>query len=62
MKVTLIGIDLAKSVFQVCGVDSRSKPVFNRQFRREKLLKGLMQYPEAAIAMEACSGSNLLGA
>ncbi len=61
MKVTLIGIDLAKSVFQVCGVNSQGKPVFNRQFRREKLLKGLMQYPDAVIAMEACSGSNYWG-
>jgi len=58
MKVTLIGIDLAKTIFQVCGVNQLSKKVFNRQLRRNKLLAFLMQHPEATIAMEACSGSN----
>ncbi|NWO08664.1 MAG: IS110 family transposase [Alteromonadaceae bacterium] len=61
MKVTLIGIDLAKSVFQVCGVNQAGKPVFNRQVRRNKLLQTLLNYPEASVAMEACSGSNYWG-
>ena len=61
MKVTLIGIDLAKSVFQVCGVNQAGKRVFNRQVRRAKLMDLLMQYPDATIAMEACSGSNYWG-
>jgi transposase len=58
MNVTLIGIDLAKSVFQVCGVNRAGKPVFNRQVRRAQLLAVLRAYPQAVIAMEACSGSN----
>lgn len=61
MDVTLIGIDLAKSVFQICGVNRAGKVVFNRQVRRSRLLQTLMQYPEATIAMEACSGSNYWG-
>lgn len=61
MNVTLISIDLAKSIFQVCGVNSAGKPVFNRQVRRSKLMTLLLQYPEAVIAMEACSGSNYWG-
>lgn len=61
MNVTLIGIDLAKSIFQVCGVNQAGKPVFNRQVRRKRLLELLMQYPDATIAMEACSGSNFWG-
>jgi transposase len=61
MKVTLIGIDLAKTIFQVCGVNQAGKAVFNRQLRRNKLLTFLMQHPEARIAMEACSGSNYWG-
>lgn len=61
MKVTLIGIDLAKSIFQVCGVNQAGKPVFNRQVRRNKLVELLLQYPDAEIAMEACSGSNYWG-
>lgn len=61
MKVTLIGIDLAKSIFQVCGVNQAGKPVFNRQVRRARLMKLLLQYPDVTIAMEACSGSNYWG-
>jgi transposase len=61
MNVTLIGIDLAKSVFQVCAVNQQGKVVFNRQVRRNRLMALLMNYPEAVIAMEACSGSNYWG-
>jgi transposase len=61
MKVTLIGIDLAKSIFQVCGVNQAGKRVFNRQIRRARLMEFLMQHPGATIAMEACSGSNYWG-
>jgi transposase len=61
MKVTLIGIDLAKSIFQVCGVNQAGKRVFNRQVRRIRLMQLLLQYPDATIAMEACSGSNYWG-
>ena len=61
MKVTLIGIDLAKSIFQVCGVNQAGKRVFNRQVRRAKLMELLIQHPDATMAMEACSGSNYWG-
>lgn len=61
MKVTLIGIDLAKSIFQVCGVNQAGKRVFNRQVRRTRLMALLMQHPDATIAMEACGGSNYWG-
>jgi transposase len=61
MKVTLIGIDLAKSIFQVCGVNQAGKRVFNRQVRRARLMELLNQHPDATMAMEACSGSNYWG-
>lgn len=61
MKVTLIGIDLAKTIFQVCGVNQAGKPVFNRSVKRSELLAFLAQYPDAVVAMEACSGSNYWG-
>jgi transposase len=61
MKVTLMGIDLAKSVFQVCGVNQAGKVVFNRRVARAKLLETVMQHPGATVAMEACSGSNYWG-
>lgn len=61
MQITLIGIDLAKLIFQVCGVNQAGKSQFNRQLKRKALLGFLMQYPQAIIAMEACSGSNYWG-
>lgn len=61
MNVTLIGIDLAKSIFQVCGVNQAGKVVFNRTVKRKDLLLFLVNYPDATIAMEACSGSNYWG-
>ena len=61
MKVSLIGIDLAKNILQVCGVNRAGKSVFNKALRRTKLLAFLMNYPDSVIAMEACSGSNYWG-
>lgn len=61
MNVSLIAIDLAKNVYQVCGVNQAGKPVFNRSLRRAKLSEFMAQYPEVPIAMEACSGSNHWG-
>lgn len=61
MKVTLIGIDLAKNIFQLCGVNQAGKSVFNRSIKRAQLLTFLRTYPDATIAMEACSGSNYWG-
>ena len=61
MKVTLIAIDLAKNIFQVCGVNQAGKPLFNRQVKRNRLIDFLLQHPEATVAMEACSGSNYWG-
>ena len=61
MNVTLIGLDLAKNIIQVCGVNRAGKTVFNRAIKRTELLTFLVQYPEVPIAMEACSGSNYWG-
>ncbi|MBG22686.1 MAG: IS110 family transposase [Idiomarinaceae bacterium] len=61
MKVTTISIDLAKAVFQVCGTNQAGAEVFNRQVRRNKLLETVMQFPDAEVVMEACSGSNYWG-
>lgn len=61
MNVTLLSIDLAKTVFQICGTNRAGKQVFNRSVRRNKLLELIAQYPGVPVAMEACSGSNYWG-
>ena len=37
MKINTVGIDLAKNVFQIHGVDERGKPVFRKQIRRDQM-------------------------
>jgi len=61
MRVTLIGIDLAKNVLQICGVNQAGKALFNRAVKRCKVFELLAAYPGTHIAMEACSGSNYWG-
>ena len=61
MNVSLIAIDLAKSTFQVCGVNRQGKEVFNRATSRKKLTALIAQHPGIPIAMEACGGSNYWG-
>src|SRR5690554_4921454 len=61
MQVSLIGIDLAKSVFQICGVNQAGKQVFNRAIKRHQMLDFLANQPDVPVAMEACSGSNYWG-
>ena len=56
--ITTIGIDLAKSVFQICGLNQARKLIFNRQVTRAKLIHGIQEHPDALIAMEACGGSS----
>ena len=56
--ITLLGIDLAKSVFQICGLNKANKNQFNKQVTRKRLLDEVRQHPKAIIAMEACSTSH----
>jgi transposase len=44
MNVTTVGIDLAKSVFQVHGVDKDGKTVIQKRLRRSKVLSFLFNY------------------
>src|SRR5690554_733233 len=57
-KSTTIGIDLAKTVFFVVVLDQRGKQARRKKLRRSELLPFLANYPEAMIAMEACSGAH----
>jgi transposase len=55
--VTTIAIDLAKKLFQLCGLNCRHKVVFNRSVKRSQLLQVVREYPDALFAMEACATS-----
>jgi transposase len=60
--IKVIGIDLAKSVFQVCVWMSDGSIAFNRKVSRVKLLDTLRQFPVGSIiAVEACATSHCWG-
>jgi transposase len=55
MQVTTIGLDLAKTVFQVHGVDAEGKVVIQRQLRRTQMIEFFRKLPPCLIGMEACA-------
>lgn len=59
--VTLIGMDLAKGVFQVLGVDSQGVRVFSRRLRRGSVRAFFARQPRCVVAMEACAGAHYWG-
>lgn len=58
MAIIRIGVDLAKNVFAVHGVDESGRVALARTVRREQLLQVLAAVPPCIVAMEACSGAH----
>ena len=58
MKITTIGIDLAKSVFQIHGVDGNGKPLLKKQIKRSEMATFFSNIPPCLIGMEACGGAH----
>ena len=56
-EITLIGLDLAKTIFRVNGVDKHGKRVINRNIHRDKLVEYFANLPTCTVAMEACATS-----
>jgi transposase len=61
MQAIRFGIDLAKSVFHVRGVDAGERVVVERQLRRSQLLSFFAKQPKALIGMEACGSAHYWG-
>ena len=59
-KLSRVGIDLAKNVFQLHGLDRHGKAVWRRGLTRDKRLKVLLEKVEPGydIGMEACAGAH----
>ena len=57
-KITTVGIDLAKNVFSVHGVDQVGRVVLKKTVSRAKLADTVAQWPSCTIGMEACTGSH----
>jgi transposase len=58
MKVTTLGIDLAKNVFQLHGVNELGKPVIKKQLRRDQMAEFFVNLPACLIGMEACGSAH----
>ena len=56
--ITTIGIDLAKSVFQLHGVDADGRVLLRRQLRRSQMLEFFQRQPPCLIGMEACASAH----
>jgi transposase len=55
MQITTIGLDIAKNVFQVHGIDAAEKVVVRRQLRRGQVMKFFAALAPCLVGMEACA-------
>jgi transposase len=60
-EVSVIGLDLAKNVFQAHGAGADGSVVFRRKLSRAQLLKFMAAQPTCVVAMEACASSHHWG-
>ena len=60
-EVSTIGVDLAKSVFQVHGMDVPGKVLVRRQLRRAEVLRFFAKLPPCLVGMEACATAHYWG-
>lgn len=57
-KLNVISVDLAKNVFQVCGLSEQHSISFNKKLKRQELLPFISAQPRTVIVMEACYSSH----
>jgi transposase len=55
MQITTIGLDIAKNVFQIHGIDAAEKVVVRKQLRRGQVMKFFAALRPCLIGMEACA-------
>ena len=58
MQPTIIGLDLAKSVFQLHGVDERGTIVLTKRLRRDGVLTFFANLPACVVGLEACASAH----
>ena len=55
MKITTIGLDLAKNVFQVHGLDDTTNVTLRKKLRRAEVLAFFAELPPCRVGIEACA-------
>jgi transposase len=58
MNISIVGIDIAKNVFQLHAVDNTGKAVIKKRMSRHKLVGYVANLPRCRIVMESCGGAN----
>ena len=58
MEITTIGLDLAKNVFQVHGVNERGKAVLRKQLKRDQVAPFFANLPPCLVGVEACASAH----
>jgi len=58
MKITRVGMDIAKQIFELHGVDERGQVVLRKTLRRERVMEFFARLESCAVGMEACGGAH----
>jgi len=58
MNITTVGIDLAKNVFQIHGVNKHGKVMLRKQLKRQQMAEFFANMPPCLIGMEACGSAH----
>lgn len=61
LEISVVGLDLAKHVFQVHGVTADGTVALRRSFRRSEILKFFRALPTCLVGMEACGSAHYWG-
>jgi transposase len=61
MKISRVGMDLAKHVFEVCGVDAHGKIRLRKTLKRERVLEFFAQLEPCLVGIEACGSAHYWG-
>jgi len=61
LEIITVGLELAKTVFQVHGADCIGSPVLRKKLRRAWVLESFAKLPPCLVAMEACGGAHFWG-
>ena len=58
MDITTVGIDIAKRIFQIHGINKNGKTVLKKKLMRDQVLIFMSNLPKCLVGIEACGGAN----
>ncbi|PHH56403.1 IS110 family transposase, partial [Coxiella burnetii] len=56
--IKILGVDIAKDVFQLCGIDEWGKVIYTRRVKRAQYVSTVASLKVGCVVMEACGGAN----